>query len=204
MADFRTATSVGARIAAARKMRGFKSTKELAAAIPGDSVTGSILQNIEAGRKNDLAVAQLLNIAAALKLSPLFILAPLGSPHERLDLPNISPAVAGMSVAEFDAWVSGLTNGSYRALSADELSERTQLEAFRELLAARRQLRGLELTPKLEDTEAWENAPRTDDGHAILDDRQHRIDDTKRRISQLEIYLGSAGWGTREPHTQPD
>ena len=176
-------------------MRGFKSTKDLAAAIPGDSVTGSILQNIEAGRKNDLAVAQLLNIAAALKLSPLFILAPLGSPHERLDLPNISPAVAGMSVAEFDAWVSGLTDGSYRALSAEEMSERTQLEAFRELLAARRQLRGLELTPKPEDTEAWRNAPQTDDGHAILDDRQHRIDDTKRRIRQLEIYLGSAGWG---------
>ena len=196
MADFRTATSVGARIAAARKMRGFKSTKELAAAIPGDSVTGSILQNIEAGRKNDLAVAQLLNIAAALKISPLFILAPLGSPHENLDLPNISPAVAGMSVAEFDAWVSGLTDGSYRALSADELSERTQLEAFRELLAARRELRRFELRPRMDETNEWEELPMGPEDQAILDDRQFRIDDTKRRISQLEIYLGSAGWGT--------
>ena len=196
MADFRTATSVGARIAAARKMRGFKSTKELAAAIPGDSVTGSILQNIEAGRKNDLAVAQLLNIAAALKISPLFILAPLGSPHEHLDLPNISPAVAGMSVAEFDAWVSGLTDGSYRALSADELSERTQLEAFRELLAARRELRRFELRPRMDETNEWEELPMGPEDQAILDDRQFRIDDTKRRISQLEIYLGSAGWGT--------
>jgi len=196
VADFRTATSVGARIAAARKMRGFKSTKELAAAIPGDSVTGSILQNIEAGRKNDLAVAQLLNIAAALKISPLFILAPLGSPHEHLDLPNISPAVAGMSVAEFDAWVSGLTDGSYRALSADELSERTQLEAFRELLAARRELRRFELRPRMDETNEWEELPMGPEDQAILDDRQFRIDDTKRRISQLEIYLGSAGWGT--------
>jgi hypothetical protein len=203
VADFRTATSVGARIAAARKMRGFKSTKELAAAIPGDSVTGSILQNIEAGRKNDLAVAQLLNIAAALKLSPLFILAPLGSPHEHLDLPNISPAVAGMSVAEFDAWVSGLTDGSYRALSADELSERTQLEAFRELLAARRELRRLELRPRIDE---WREAPTGSDDQAILDGDQFRIDDTKRRISQLEIYLGSAGWGVDgalQHHGQP-
>jgi hypothetical protein len=176
-------------------MRGFKSTKELAAAIPGDSVTGSILQNIEAGRKNDLAVAQLLNIAAALKLSPLFILAPLGSPHEKLDLPNISPAVAGMSVAEFDAWVSGLSDGSYRALSADELSERTQLEAFRELLAARRELRHLELRPRIDETKEWQESPGGLEGRAILDDVQFRIDDTKRRISQLEIYLGSAGWG---------
>lgn len=184
-------------------MRGFKSTKELAAAIPGDSVTGSILQNIEAGRKNDLAVAQLLNIAAALKLSPLFILAPLGSPHEHLDLPNISPAVAGMSVAEFDAWVSGLTDGSYRALSADELSERTQLEAFRELLAARRELRRLELRPRIDE---WREAPTGSDDQAILDGDQFRIDDTKRRISQLEIYLGSAGWGVDgalQHHGQP-
>jgi len=70
MADQRTAPTVGARIAAARKARGFKSTKDLADAIPGDSITGSILQNIEAGRKNDLAVAQLLNIAWALAVSP--------------------------------------------------------------------------------------------------------------------------------------
>jgi hypothetical protein len=177
-------------------MRGFKSTKDLAAAIPGDSVTGSILQNIEAGRKNDLAVAQLLNIAAALKLSPLFILAPLGSPHERLDLPNISPAVAGMSVAEFDAWVSGLTDGSYRSLNADELSERTQLEAFRELLAARRELRRLELRPRIKETHERQEGPAGANDQSILDDAQYRIQDVKRRIAQLEIYLGSAGWST--------
>jgi transcriptional regulator with XRE-family HTH domain len=199
VADFRTATSVGARIAAARKMRGFKSTKDLAAAIPGESVTGSILQNIEAGRKNDLAVAQLLNIAAALKLSPLFILAPLGSPHERLDLPNISPAVAGMSVAEFDAWVSGLTSGSYRALSADEMSERTQLEAFRELLAARREQRHLELRPRIEEAKEWDRTPAD---QALLNDIQFRVGEVKRRIRQLEIYLGSAGWGVQS--TPPD
>ena len=177
-------------------MRGFKSTKELAAAIPGDSVTGSILQNIEAGRKNDLAVAQLLNIAAALKISPLFILAPLGSPHERLDLPNISPAVAAMSVAEFDAWVSGLTNGGYQALSADEYSERAQLEAFRELLAARRELHHLETMPQFEYTKEWLVSQETDD-KVIRANIQARTDETKRRIQQLEIYLGSAGWGTK-------
>jgi hypothetical protein len=136
-----------------------------------------------------------LNIAAALKISPLFILAPLGSPHEHLDLPNISPAVAGMSVAEFDAWVSGLTDGSYRALSADELSERTQLEAFRELLAARRELRRLELRPRLDDAKEWQEAATEPDDQTIVDDTGFRIEDTKRRISQLEIYLGSAGWG---------
>jgi transcriptional regulator with XRE-family HTH domain len=196
MADFRTATTVGARIAALRKARGFASTKSLAEAIPGDSVTESILQNIEANRKNDLAVAQLLNIAAALRVSPLFILAPLGSPHEHLDLPNITPAVADMSVAEFDAWVSGLTNGGYRPVTADEMSERTQLEALRELLAERRELRRLQVTIDLE-----AELPATMDGAPVSewDTTELRIEEIKRRISQLEIFLGSAGWGVTHP-----
>ncbi|HEX4402505.1 MAG TPA: hypothetical protein VHZ98_14380 [Galbitalea sp.] len=191
MADFRTAATVGARIAALRKARGFASTKVLAEAIPGDSVTESILQNIEANRKNDLAVAQLLNIAAALRVSPLFILAPLGSPHEHLDLPNITPDLAAMSVAEFDAWVSGLTDGGYRPVTADELSERSQLEALRELLAERRALRRFQTIIDLE-----KELPATADGAttAEWDNTELRIEEAKRRISQLEIYLGSAGW----------
>jgi transcriptional regulator with XRE-family HTH domain len=200
MADFRTATTVGARIAALRKARGFASTKALAEAIPGDSVTESILQNIEANRKNDLAVAQLLNIAAALRVSPLFILAPLGSPHEHLDLPNITPAVAEMSVAEFDAWVSGLTNGGYRPVTADELSERTQLEALRELLAERRALRRFQNNIELE-----KEIPATAEGATAShwNNTEVRIDETKRRIIQLEIYLGSAGWGVEHLASAP-
>ena len=198
MADFRTATTVGARIAALRKARGFASTKALAEAIPGDSVTESILQNIEANRKNDLAVAQLLNIAAALRVSPLFILAPLGCPHEHLDLPNITPAVAEMSVAEFDAWVSGLTNGGYRPITADEYSERTQLEALRELLAERRALHRFETIIELE-----KELPPAADGAPVpeWDNTGLRIEEAKRRISQLEIYLGSAGWSIELPPT---
>jgi transcriptional regulator with XRE-family HTH domain len=196
MADFRTATTVGARIAALRKARGFASTKALAEAIPGDSVTESILQNIEANRKNDLAVAQLLNIAAALRVSPLFILAPLGSPHEHLDLPNITPVVAAMSVAEFDAWVSGLTDGGYRPVTADELSERTQLEALRELLAERREFHRLQVIVDLE-----KKIPTTVDSAPTpeWDTTELRIEEAKRRISQLEIYLRSAGWGVEHP-----
>ena len=200
MADFKTATTVGARIAALRKARGFASTKALAEAIPGDSVTESILQNIEANRKNDLAVAQLLNIAAALRVSPLFILAPLGSPHEHLDLPNITPAVAEMSVAEFDAWVSGLTNGGYRPVTADEMSERTQLEALRELLAERRALHRFETIMQVE-----RELPASAEGPpaSVWDNTELRIEETKRRIRQLEIYLGSAGWGIEHLQSAP-
>jgi hypothetical protein len=187
MADFKTATTVGARIAALRKARGFASAKALADAIPGDSITDSILRNIEAGRKNDLAVAQLLNLAWALRVSPMFILAPLGTPAEHLDLPNIVPDVQHLTVGEFDAWVSGI-DGIYRPTTADEHSERAQLEALRELLRARREafrfttlinLETKDLTP--DPVHGW---PRFQD----------QLDDTNRRIIQLEAYLGSGGW----------
>lgn len=191
MADFRTANTVGGRIAALRKARGFTSAKALADAIPGDSITESILQNIEANRKNDLAVAQLLNLAAALRVSPLFILAPLGSPNEHLDLPNLSPNLTAMSVAEFDAWVSGLSAGVYRAVTVDELSERAQLEALRELLAERRLLRRLQAIVHLEQEDSEDEVGPD---NAEWDTTPLRIDEAKRRISQLETYLGSAGW----------
>jgi hypothetical protein len=195
MADFKTATTVGSRIAALRKARGFASAKALAEAIPGDSVTESILQNIEAGRKNDLAVAQLLNIAWALRVSPVFILAPLGSPHEHLDLPNLTPEVRDLTVGEFDAWISGI-DGIYRPITADEHSERAQLEALRELLRARRDAARYQSLIKL----------RSDPSHPADTDQasgwpgyQQQLDDTNRRIGQLEAYLGSGGWNAIAP-----
>jgi len=191
MADFKTATTVGARIAALRKARGFASARALAEAIPGGSVTESILQNIEAGRKNDLAVAQLLNIARALRVSPVFILAPLGSPHEHLDLPNLIPEVEALTVAEFDAWISGI-DGAYRPATADEHSERAQLEALRELLRARREARRLRSLLAL----TADPAPGIA-GHerpAGWADLPEQLDDINRRIQQLETFLGSGGW----------
>jgi len=196
MTDFKTATTVGARIAALRKARGFASAKALAEAIPGDSVTESILQNIEAGRKNDLAVAQLLNIAWALRVSPVFILAPLASPHAHLDLPNLAPDVQNLTVAEFDAWISGI-DGAYHPMTADENSERTQLEALRELLRARREARRLrsvlDLSVELAPSSASDETPAT------WANFQEQLDDTNRRIQQLQTFLESGGWNTSHP-----
>jgi len=66
MADFRTAQGIGERIQAARKQRGIRSTRELVQLIPNGTVTESILQNIEAGRKKDISVSMLLNITFVL------------------------------------------------------------------------------------------------------------------------------------------
>jgi hypothetical protein len=109
---------------------------------------------------------------------------------------NITPAVAEMSVAELDAWVSGLTNGGSRPSTADEYSERTQLEALRELLAERRALHRLQIIIDVEKElpPALEGAPATE-----WDNTELRIEEAKRRIQQLETYLGSAGWGVEQP-----
>jgi len=191
MADYRTAPTVGARIAAARKARGFKSTKDLADAIPGGSITGSILQNIEAGRKNDLAVAQLLNIAWALGVSPTCILAPIGSPMEHIDLPNIIPEIRDLTVAEFDAWLSGNTDGVYMPETSDEQNDRAQLAALRELLKEKRELKRLtQLKPVYESFDDSEG----DASKTFFEDGEERAMNSARRIARLERYLGSAGW----------
>jgi transcriptional regulator with XRE-family HTH domain len=192
MADYRTAPTVGARIAAARKARGFKSTKDLADAIPGDSITGSILQNIEAGRKNDLAVAQLLNVAWALGVSPTWILAPIGSPAEHIDLPNIIPEIRDLTVAEFDAWLSGNIDGVYMPQTSDEHNDRVQLAALRELLKEKRELQRLSrLKPTL--GEIFENHANGE-AEDVFQDTQQRSKNARQRIERLEKYLGSAGW----------
>lgn len=189
MTAFHHEPGIGERIQAARKQRGFRSTRDLAEAIPGGNVTESILQNIEAGRKTDLSVSQLLNIALALRVAPAFLLAPLARPRDRLDLANLSDAFSEMDVVEFESWFSGSADGAYRSTIADELSERNQLQALRELDRQRRELTRLAAIREVEkDIEtgnggnpAW---PTVDD----------RISDVERQMSQLVSYLVSAGW----------
>jgi hypothetical protein len=192
MADFKTANTVGARIAAIRKARGFASAKALADEIPGDSITDSILRNIEAGRKNDLAVAQLLNLAWALRVSPLFILAPLGSPDEHLDLPNIIPDVQNLTTSEFDAWVSGDMSGIYRPFIAAEMNERTQLEALHELLRTKQEAHRLTTVLEVEAERNGAEAPS--EGALRWDNIEQRLADAQRRIEELEVLLASGGW----------
>jgi hypothetical protein len=201
MADFKTATSVGARIAAIRKARGFASAKALADAIPGDSITDSILRNIEAGRKNDLAVAQLLNLAWALRVSPLFILAPLGNPDEHLDLPNVIPEVRQLTTAEFDAWVSGDMSGIYRPALAAEMNERTQLDALHEMLRLKQEAHRYNTVMKIEAELPATETPGAEAGR--WSNIEQQLANAQRRITELEALLASGGWHITATVTEP-
>jgi transcriptional regulator with XRE-family HTH domain len=192
MTGFVRQSGIGDRIQAIRKRHGIRSAKDLADLMPGGNVTEAILQNLEAGRKQDLSVSQLLNISHALRVPPVFLLAPIGRPHDPLDLVNLSDTFKGMTVAEFDAWISGEMNGTYRWRDLTERTERSQLEAMRELISSLRERRRLTTNVALEAELTPLNEVST--RPASWDTTQEQLAEANRRIEQLRTYLSDAGW----------
>jgi transcriptional regulator with XRE-family HTH domain len=140
MTGYSAEESIGDRIRAARRARGFRTTRDLADAMPGSKITEHVLENIEAGRKSDLPVSALLSIARALRVPPAFLLSPLTDPSRAVDLPNVSNDISSMNVAEFDAWLAGDSDGAYRSSDPAERSDLVELDAFRELQQLKREL----------------------------------------------------------------
>jgi transcriptional regulator with XRE-family HTH domain len=97
---------IGRRIKSYRKYFGLGSSRDLANAIPNEKITESVIQNIESGRKSDLTVSQLLEIAHAIGVSPLALLVPIGRPLAPLDLPNLSAPLVDMVADDFVRWVT--------------------------------------------------------------------------------------------------
>lgn len=187
MADFRSETSIGARIKMARRERGYRTTRELADAVEGGKVTSAILENIESGRKADISVSQLLNIARALNVPPSFLLAPMGTPEAELDLPNLSADFQGMTAAEFDCWLSATPASSYRPRSAAERSDINLLGTLRELGMLQRELERLQIVLQVQ---LSSGSPELTSG---TDDLRGRIHQTTEEAQRLVTLLTSAG-----------
>ena len=186
MTDLGTEDGIGARIKTARRARGFGSIGALAAAIPGGEPTTAILANIESGRKVDINIVHILNIAMALKVPVSYLLAPLTRPNSSLDLPGLSDAFANMTAAEFDAWLAAVPDGDYRADTAAERNDLAELHALRELQTLRRELRRLRVATTVHE----ETSPDSQ----LVEHSKERIGDVEERITTIESYLGSAGW----------
>ncbi|GAA4163828.1 hypothetical protein GCM10022286_24870 [Gryllotalpicola daejeonensis] len=133
MAELSSGRSIGGRIKRIRRQRGFASAKALADACPGGNITEAVLTNIESGRRSDLQVSQLLNIARALDVPPSMLLAPTTEPKSELDLPNLSADFDGMTAAEFDCWFSGTPASWYRPRRAAERIDIELQNTLREL-----------------------------------------------------------------------
>ena len=189
MTDLGATAGVGQRIQSARRRRGIRSAAELAASIPGNVVTAATLQNIEAGRKIDISVSQILNIAHALQIAPIYLLADIKDPNSVLDLPGLSDDVKQMPAVEFDAWISGGLGGAFEWSSSNDQSERTQLAALRELELLRREQSRLTLL-----IDASSNLALGTDSELGVEAFSQKLADTENQIKRLADFLFSAGW----------
>jgi transcriptional regulator with XRE-family HTH domain len=184
MTGYSAESSIGARIAAARRARGYRTTKELATAMTGTGISVAILENIESGRRSNLDISHILNLAHALHVPLSALLAPISRPNDPIDLPNLGGELAGMTAAQFDAWLTGTTGGAYTGTTADERNDLAQLTALRELQTARREIHRLETLAGL----------TIDAPEPLRQSTTSQIDATHERIDNLQTYLRSAGW----------
>jgi len=187
MTDYRSEAGVGARIKLARRQRGYRTTRELADAIPGGNVTAAVLENIESGRKADISVSQLLNIARGLGVPPSMLLARIGSPNSGLDLPNLSDQFDGMTAAEFDCWLSATPASSYRPRLAAERVDTDLLNSLRELGTLRRELERLRIVLDVQ------RASGDPELLSSNDDVRNRIDRVTSEAARVAGLLVSAG-----------
>ncbi|WP_448002696.1 helix-turn-helix domain-containing protein [Agromyces bauzanensis] len=188
MTDYRGEASIGARIRAARRERGFRSTRDLAESLTGTKITESVLENIESDRKADLSLGQFLSIAYALRVPPTYLLAPLTRPTSGLDLKNVSDDLRHLTAAEFDAWFSGTSNGAHRPSSAAERNDREDLDTFRELYAIHRELDRLSVVAELESNDETGNTATTA-SPAVT-----RIEALRLRALELTQLLATSGF----------
>lgn len=186
MADFRSETSIGARIRLARRERGFRTTSDLAEAIPGGNITPAILENIESGRKADISVSQLLNIARGIDVPISMLLSPIGRPDDKLDLQNLGEDFDGMTVAEFDCWLSATPSSSYRPRLAAERVDISVLNSLRELGTLRREFDRLRIVRDV-------GAASGDSDLTFDSSVEARLELVERELERVAALLTSAG-----------
>lgn len=178
-------SSLGARVRELRRARGFRSQKDLADAIPGGKVSAATIDNIETGRKTTIDVSQLLNIAKALRVSPIYLLVPIRMPDSMVDLPNLSQSFEGMTAVEFDAWFSSLEGGTYRASSIEERDSAAELQALRAWTLLRSEITRYEAMLELQDDAHDQKFTRS---------TEDRLAEAIREADRLKALLAASGW----------
>lgn len=100
------AEPIGARIRRLRRAAGFKSREDLANAIGSPSVTAAVIKNIEAGRKADMSVVHLLEIAYAIGVSPLVLLLDFSHPNQKASIAGLGANFTGATNNDIDDWIT--------------------------------------------------------------------------------------------------
>jgi transcriptional regulator with XRE-family HTH domain len=102
----RPTSGFGERVRRIRKERGYVSAAAFADAIDNAEISEGVIKNIESGRKADISVAHLLEIAMALDTPPLALLFDMTRPDEPVDLPGLGAAWLELSNADAEYWTS--------------------------------------------------------------------------------------------------
>jgi transcriptional regulator with XRE-family HTH domain len=158
--------SIGRRIASYRKLGKMATSADLAARIPNPKVTASVIQNIESGRKADLSVSQLLDIAMGLGVSPLVLLVPVGRPFQPVDLPGVGADVSALTVHEFDEWLT-IPKQTQQFETPDRATLRRVVNYVRELIDAVEDWKEASVSPDLT-AKPFEYEALTDEGEIYM------------------------------------
>ena len=97
---------IGTRIRRLRRAAGFNSREDLATAIGSPTVTAAVIKNIEAGRKADMSVVHLFEIAYAIGVSPLVLLLDFAHPNRSATIAGLGPNFSGATNNDLDDWLT--------------------------------------------------------------------------------------------------
>jgi transcriptional regulator with XRE-family HTH domain len=114
---------IGARIRRLRRAAGFTSREDLANAIGNPSVSAAVIKNIEAGRKADMSVVHLLEIAYALGVSPVVLLLDFSHPNQEATIAGLGPNFSGATNNDLDDWLTEPAAYAPLAFGTDDYHE---------------------------------------------------------------------------------
>ena len=103
--------------------RRFSSREGLAESIGNPSVSATVIKNIEAGRKADISIVHLFEIAFAIGVSPIVLLLRLLQAVPRSPDCRPRPQLAGATNNDLDEWFSEPAAYAPLAFATDEYRE---------------------------------------------------------------------------------
>lgn len=172
---------VGRRIAVFRRLCGFSTAADLAAALRDTRITAATLANIESGRRADISVAQLIEISRTLQISPMMLLVDVFNPSDVPDIRGLSPDSSRLTNQDLLDWFSmQRIPFEERTLESEELENLEK--AFKQLKA--RYVRSHELLEELEGLKA--NAILTTGFRQLVQDLEYEL--------QVNLYALEGAW----------
>lgn len=185
--------AIGLRIAQARRDAGFRTVEQLVETIGNPAVTVSGVQNVESGRKADVSVTYLLEIARAVGVPPVMLLVDVDHPFEPVEGLPLGEQFDGLRVWQFDDWFSGVGNPTTADVGGvAALDKRVLLERVRQMV---------------DELNEWHRTAANIAGGRGGDDLQFAQEQRQERIDRLVGMLANRGRDTswvRRPWRQGD